>query len=93
MKLKIFGQQVKVMKAKGLGEQMGWAGCYDKQTNSIWIDSELVGDEYRETLIHEFLEAVFCRGSFTQSIEPQAKEIIIDMIAKAFNENFKVIPK
>jgi hypothetical protein len=93
MKFKIFGKEIKVMKQKGLTEAMDWCGFYDKSKSLIVVDSDLKGDDLNETIFHEFLESVFCRASFNQSINEDAKEIIIDIIAKALNENFKMVPK
>jgi len=93
MKLNILGKQVRVLKQHDLSKKMGWAGCYDPEQASIFIDSDLVGDYYHETFNHEFLEAVFDRASFNQSINPQLKEVMIDIISKCLNENFRLVPK
>ena len=88
MKLNIFGRIIKVRKKKGLSNSTGWAGYYDPTKKEIVIDASLTGHYMTETFIHEFLEAVHDRCSHTQVLEPQAKELMIDMISKALNENF-----
>lgn len=93
MKLNIFGKKIRVFKQKGLMDATNWMGYYEKAKNRIVVDADLSPEEYNETLIHEVLEAIFCRASFNQSINDDAKEIIIDIIAKNFNENFKLVCK
>jgi len=90
MKFNIFGMKVRALKSHTLTQSTGWAGCYNSEKGLIVIDSELVGKEYQETLVHEFLEAVFDRCSFNQVIQKDQKEIMIDLLAKALVENFQL---
>lgn len=89
MKLKIFGDVVPVYKAKNLES----AGEYHIKEKKIYIQEELVGDQYYETLLHELMEAVFFRCSIYQSMDHGTKEIFIDCVSKAIVENFKITPK
>lgn len=88
MRLKVFGQEVKVFR-----KQIDEMGLYFPDHNLIFISKELEGDMYTETLIHELFEVVFYRLSFYQSINEELKEVLIDCFSKAIAENFKLVNK
>jgi len=93
LKLNILGKIVTVLRTCGLVQERNWAGYFDPHKSEIHLDSTLDGDYLNETFIHEFLEAVYSRASFNQSIEHQLKEVMIDITSKALNENFKLVHK
>lgn len=89
MTLKIFGQRVKVYRQKGLSTYSDAVGYFDLDKKRIVIDADLKGHEYEVTLLHEILESIWDRGSFSQSVNNDLKEVIIDQISKCLVENFK----
>ena len=56
-------------------------GLVDNKNALIMIDKTLVGYELQQTLIHEYLHAVFDRTSLTQSIPDELEEVIVDQVA------------
>lgn len=90
MKIKVFGDTIKVLKVKNAKE---FAGLYDTEKKTILISDEFVGQVFNETLIHEICEAVYFRCSFYQSLPHELKEVLFDCIAKAVSENFSLVQR
>jgi hypothetical protein len=89
MKLKVFGDIVPVKKCKHLESD----GLYMTKEKMILINSDLVGADYNEAVLHELFEAVYFRCSFYQSLNSELKEVLFDCLAKAIVENFKITCK
>jgi hypothetical protein len=56
--------------------------------DEILIHPKCKKSELARVLTHEFLHAVFERGSISQAISSETEEMIVDLIAKAITENF-----
>ena len=93
MTLNLFGQRWKVFHIK-LDPQ--YAGhCY-YETNEIHISEDIPMSTtlFQETLIHEMLHALFHRMSYKQSgLSHDLEEVMIDQLATAFTENFRITKK
>ena len=91
MKLKIFGQMIRVLKEHDLTETQGARGLCFQDKKLIFIDSDLTGDEYLQTLLHEVVHAVIQRTGIHESgLTDEVEEIICDNVATAIVENFKI---
>ena len=93
MTLNLFGQRWKVYHAKLHPEYAGHC-YYDKHI--IEINDEIPASTllFQETLIHELLHALFHRMSYRQSgLSHDLEEVMIDQLAKAFTENFRLQKK
>lgn len=91
MTLNIFGQKVRVLKQKNLMSEKGIFGEYNPNTNIITVDSELVGDDFMHTVLHEFCHGVVYRTGIYQALrELGVEEIICENIPRALIENFKI---
>jgi hypothetical protein len=91
MTLDIFGQKFSVYQSDISDEYLGQCSYKEQR---IDIHPEAQGDLFLETLLHEFLHALFFRMSYKQSGIPHAlEEVMIDQIAKCLVENFKITKK
>ncbi len=88
--LQVFGELVEVQHVDGLKESESFMGDYDVDLKLIRLDSNLEGDDYWKTLIHELGHAIFDRGGGRQGVDSQAEEILVDQIAVVICENFKL---
>lgn len=93
MTLNIFGERWKVYHDK-LDPQYAGHCYYEKReikiSNELLIGSTL----FAETLLHEMLHALYYRMSYRQSgLSHDLEEVMIDQIAKAFTENFRITKK
>lgn len=84
----IFGTKIKVVK-KDLS-QAGFLGLYYNDKKKIEITTGLDKQTELETIIHEFVHAVFDRLSYRQAINIQLEELICDQLAKSLCENFTI---
>lgn len=90
----IFGQKIKVVREKGLGQRTGLAGYYDPAKGLIAVDAELKGNEFNQTVLHEFFHAVFIRVGLPQArVSHDAHEMIVENFATAMIENKTHIKK
>ncbi len=89
MKLNILGKTVKVVIEPKLSDKTGNSGMYCPVNNVILLSDDLKGD-YNQVLLHEFFHAVIMRSGFYNIIDRQAEEILVDVLATAFVENFNL---
>jgi hypothetical protein len=86
--LNILGQKWPVYLIKEHPEYVGI--CYFDDAKIEIVDN-LEKEYFGETLLHEFLHAVFYRGSFKQTgLNQQAEEIMVDLISKSLLDNFEI---
>lgn len=93
MTLNLFGERWKVYHSNIHPEYAGH--CYYEK-KIIEINSEIPQGSklFQETLIHELLHALFHRMSYRQSgLSHDLEEVMIDQLAKAFTENFRLQKK
>lgn len=94
MKLKIFGKIFRVLKAKNFSSHYGLRGLFDPDKELIKVDSELIGDQYFITIIHELVHGVIYRTGIDQAkLSEGVEEVICENVAVAIVENFKLTPK
>lgn len=90
--LSVFGEAYKVFITDELGPDTAGGVVYDNK--EIFIDKDAKGAMFTETLLHEFLHALFRRLSYEQSGIPHAlEEVMIDQIARSLTENFDIKKK
>lgn len=90
MKLKVFGEEIRVLKEKGLLEK-GMRAYYIPDKKMISIDATLVGKDYFSSLVHELVHVVWRRTGLDQTQIPmQVEEIICENVAIAMIENFEI---
>ena len=80
-----------VLKEKNLTETQNARGLYFHDKGMIFIDADLTGNDYLQTLLHELIHAVIQRTGIEESGIPEGiEEIICDNVATAIVENFKL---
>lgn len=90
----IFGKKIRVKRIKDLAKNHGLAGYFDPHKNIIAIDSELKGNAYMQTMLHECIHATLDRVGVTQTrVSHDAHEMIAENIATAIVENFNLKKK
>lgn len=88
LRLKIFGQIIKVLKKKGLLEK-GYRGMYSPCRQEIVLDASLNRQASDHTLVHELVHAVWNRTGIDQAnISPGIEEVLCENVATAITENF-----
>jgi Zn-dependent peptidase ImmA (M78 family) len=92
MKFNVFGMKINVKLSDLRRENI--AGFFSPTHNEIQICKSLKKTDKEQTLMHEFLHAVFYRMGIIQSKMPiELEEIIVENFATAITENFSVRPK
>lgn len=86
--IKVFGEtyKIKVIKEKDPVN----LGLCDFQKKIILVHDRQSSKEIMHTLIHEVGHAVFNRIGLNQSISHDLEEVIVDSIATAISENFRL---
>lgn len=93
MALNLFGQNWKVYHVK-LDPQFAGHCYYDERTIHINEEIPVNSPFFQVTLIHEMLHALFHRLSYRQSnLSHDLEEVMIDQLATAITENFKLQKK
>ena len=89
-KLKVFGR-VWTVKVKERLADTGADGLTLKQEKELWLDSDLKGKEQMQTLLHEFVHAVFVESGLDQtSIRGDLEEIVAEQVSQALVDNFNI---
>jgi hypothetical protein len=86
----IYGSKIKVIR-KLLGDEGGF--YTPDPDNTIEICNTLIGDELVRVVTHEFNHAVMDKASLNQTVKDGVDEIIVNQFAKAYRENFVLLPK
>ena len=90
MTLNLFGQRWKVYHAKIHPDYAGHC-YYETCTIEISDDIPVSSSFFQVTLVHEILHALFFRMSYRQSgLSHDLEEVMIDQIATAIAENFRI---
>jgi hypothetical protein len=84
----IFGSSWDAFKTDEIDPSLAGYCDYDKQI--ICVNKELSGQPFDETILHEFLHALFLRLSFKQSIPHELEEVMIDQISRGISECFSM---
>lgn len=89
MKFSIFGKVI-TLHVEDIDE--GFAGLFIPDENKIKINSKY--DKKFDTMLHEFLHAVWFRCGINQAQIPhEVQEIIVENFSVAISENFLTIQK
>jgi len=83
-KLNILGREISIVMQRMDDRH----GEYDDEAAVITIDPRA---DYWQTLLHEVAHAVFYRINF--HVDVDLAEIVVDTLATAISENFRLIPK
>lgn len=86
----VFGQPIPIEYVESFEEHDDKQGDYDVESQEIRLAAALKGDALTIATIHEMGHALFQRLSFSEAIDSQTEEIIIDTFAKMMVENFKI---
>jgi Zn-dependent peptidase ImmA (M78 family) len=90
--LHIFGQVWLVYKKPFPTDEFAGHCLFDTHTIEINAAIPEKTMDFTETLMHEFLHALFRRLSYYQHIPPALEEIMNDQISRAIAENFTLTP-
>lgn len=89
----VFGHVYKVLRAK-LGDQYAGHCLYEEKLLLVNESIKKPSQYFDESMLHEYLHALFKRMSYEQAdIPPQLEEVMIDQIAKGVTENWKLVKR
>jgi len=92
-KIVIFGRNIAVKLVKTIQDDADCLGLYDASTGIIYIQRDLEGDLLQETFLHEVFHAIVERVGLRQALDMDAEEMLVEMLAKAINEAFLIMPR
>lgn len=90
MKLNILGRSIKLHIEKNLKTTKDARGLYFEKEGMIFLDADLKGEEFNQTLIHEMIHALISRNGACNFLNEQAEEMFCDTIATVIVDNFKL---
>lgn len=92
-KIDAFGKKVKIIETNKHIDEFNPVeayGVFCRERWTIYIRENLNDKEKIQTLIHEYLHAVFHRLHLNCSLDEHSENIMVDTIATAITENFNI---
>lgn len=86
----VFGTRVKISRVKNLIKDYNVRGLYYYEEKRIEIDASLKGDDYKATLLHELVHAVWDLTGLNQTAaSTDVQELVAENISQFFTKTFK----
>ncbi len=86
---KVFGRLVPIYKRKGLLAEDTY-GYYREDVKEIAVAEELKGEILEHTIIHELFHAVLDRLHIHQQLNDEFAEVLIENLAAAVVDNYRL---